>query len=68
MSGRPTGRPIPPLARASVRKRANADDGTNDETSTGRARSARKPVLSDEEREAVRRAGADNARRSRIEH
>jgi len=34
MSDRPAGRPVPPLARASARKRAYADDGTNDGTST----------------------------------
>ena len=42
MSDRPAGRPVPPLARTSARKRANTADGTNDETSTERhPRSAR---------------------------
>ena len=34
MSDRPAGRPVPPLARASARKRAYAGKGTNDGTST----------------------------------
>jgi len=29
---------------------------------------ARQPTLSDEEREAIRKAGAEDARRSRVEH
>ncbi len=42
MSDRPAGRPVPPLARASARKRANTGNGTNDETSAERhPRSAR---------------------------
>jgi excisionase family DNA binding protein len=36
MSDRPAGRPVPPLARASARKRAYTADGTNDETSAER--------------------------------
>jgi hypothetical protein len=36
MSDRPAGSPVPPLARASTRKRANTDDGMNDETTTER--------------------------------
>jgi hypothetical protein len=34
MSDRPASRPVPPLARASARERAYADNGTNDRTST----------------------------------
>ncbi len=41
MSDRPAGRPVPPLARASARKRAYAAYGTNDGTSTERRVSAR---------------------------
>ena len=67
MSDRPAGRPVPPLARASARKRAYTDNRTNDETSTERAISPQPPVISGEEREAIREAGAD-ARRSRVEH
>ena len=33
-----------------------------------RATPARQPALSDEEREAIRQAGAEDARRSRVEH
>ncbi len=62
------GRSVPPLARASARERAYADDGTNDETSTRRDAPTPQPVLSDEEREAIRQAGAEDARRSRAEH
>jgi excisionase family DNA binding protein len=36
MSDRPADRPVPPLARASARKRAYTDDGTNNGTSTQR--------------------------------
>ena len=36
MSDRPADRPVPPLARASARKRAYTDDGTNDGTSAER--------------------------------
>ena len=68
MSDRPAGRPVPPLARASARKRANTRNGTNDETSTERHASAQQPAMSEDEREAIREAGADDARRSRIEH
>lgn len=67
MSDRPRSGPVPPLARASARKRANADNGTNDGTSTQRATPARQSALSDQEREAIRKAGAHDARRSRIE-
>ena len=36
VSDRPADRPVPPLARASARKRAYTDNGTNDGTSTER--------------------------------
>jgi hypothetical protein len=36
VSDRLGGRPVPPLARASARKRAYTEDGTNDGTSTQR--------------------------------
>ena len=36
MSDRPAGRPVPPVARVSARKRAYTADGTNDETSAER--------------------------------
>jgi hypothetical protein len=68
VSDRPAVRPVPPLARASARKRANADDGTNDGTNAQRGISARQPTLSEDERQAVREAGAEDARRSRAEH
>ncbi len=68
MSDRPAGRPVPPLARASARKRANTDGGTNDGTSTERCIPAQHPAMSDEEREVIREAGAEDARRSRAEH
>ena len=68
MSDRPAGRPVPPLARASARKRAYTGNGTNDETTTRRDTPAPQPGLSDEEGEAIRQAGADDARRSRVEY
>jgi len=68
VSDRPAGRPVPPLARASARKRAYVGNGTNDGTSTERCISAQQPAMSDEEREAIREAGAEDARRSRAEH
>ena len=68
MSDRPAGRPVPPLARASARKRAYTGNGTNDGTSTERDIPAQQPAMSDEEREAIRQAGAQDARRSRAEH
>jgi hypothetical protein len=49
VSARPAGRPVPPLARASARKRAYTDDGTDDETTTGRNTLTPQPGLSDEE-------------------
>jgi len=68
VSDRPVGRPVPPLARASARKRAYTDNGTDDGTSTERVISPQQPAMTDEEREAVRKAGADDARRSRAQH
>jgi hypothetical protein len=59
---------VPSLARAPARKRAYTDNGTDDRTSTERATPAREPALSDQEREAIREAGAEDARRSRVEH
>jgi hypothetical protein len=67
VSDRPAGRPVPLPARASARKRAYTDDGTDDGTSTQRAISDPQPALSEEERRAVREAGAEDARRSRVE-
>jgi hypothetical protein len=68
MSDRPAGRPVPPLARASARNRANAGNGTNDGTNTERRAPVLQPAITGEEREAIRQAGADDARRSRVEH
>ncbi len=41
MSDHPADRPVPPLARASARKRAYTADGTNDRTSAERNASGR---------------------------
>jgi hypothetical protein len=60
MTDRLASRLVSPPARASARKRANTDDGTRHETQPDHG------VMSDEERARVRRAGAENARRSRI--
>ena len=68
MSDRPDGRPVPPLARASARKRAYTGNGTNDGTSTERDIPTQHPAMSEEEREAIREAGAVDARRSRVAH
>ena len=46
-------RPVPALARASARKRADIGNGTNDRTSTQRGDCARRPALSAEEREVI---------------
>jgi hypothetical protein len=67
MSDRPAGRPVPPPARASARKRAYTDNGTDDGTHTGSAVPGRQHAMSDQEREAIREAGAEDARRSRAE-
>jgi hypothetical protein len=61
MNDRLTDRLVSPPARASARKRANRDDETRRETSTARVQR----TMSDEERAKVRRAGAEDARRSR---
>ena len=58
VSDRPADRPVPPLARASARKRAYAADGTNDGTSAERHAQAPRPAMTGEEREAIRQAGA----------
>ena len=68
MSDRPEGRPVPSPARASARKRAYTDHGTNDGTNTERRPPVREPAMGDEDREAIRKAGAEDARRSRVEH
>jgi hypothetical protein len=68
MSDRPDDRPVPPLARASARKRAYTGNGTNDGTSTERDIPAQQPAMSDEDREGIRQAGAEDARRSRAAH
>jgi hypothetical protein len=47
---------------------ANAGNGTNDATSAESAVAARQPAMTGEEREAIRKAGADDARRSRTKH
>ena len=54
MSDRPAGRPVPPLARASARKRANTGNGTNDETNAERGASARGEGLRRSGREGVK--------------
>ena len=48
MSDRPDSRPVPP-SRASARKRADTDDGTNDGTSTERRTSTQQPAITDQE-------------------
>jgi len=68
MSDRPDVRPVPPLVRVSARKRAYTGYGTDDETSTERCGPGQRPAMSEEEREAIREAGATDARRSRAEH
>jgi hypothetical protein len=66
VSDRPEDRPVPPLARASARNARTRTMGRTDGTSTHRG-TARQP-MSDRERESIRKAGADDARRSRAEH
>ena len=61
----PGGGPVPGPARASARDGRTPAAGRADGTSTPRGR-ARQP-LSDQERAAIRQAGADDARRSRAE-
>jgi len=62
VSDRPEGGPVP-SGRASAR---NARTRTAGRTATHRG-TARQP-MSDQERAAIRQAGADDARRSRTEH
>jgi hypothetical protein len=64
VSDRPGGRPVPGPARASARA-ARTPAARADGTSTP-GDTARQP-LSDQERAAIRQAGADDARRSRAE-
>ena len=66
MSDRPEGRPVPGPARTSARNAGTPTAGRTDGTSTHDG-SARQP-LSEQERAAIRQAGADDARRSRAEH
>jgi hypothetical protein len=64
VSDRPGGRPVPGPARAPARTARTPTAGPADGTATpGGARQA----LSDQERAAIRQAGADDARRSRAE-
>ncbi len=65
VSDRPEDRPIPPLARASARNARTNTTGRTDGTSTERRISGREPTRPDEDREAIRQAGAQDARRSR---
>ncbi|HEX5290581.1 MAG TPA: hypothetical protein VFX25_17095 [Streptosporangiaceae bacterium] len=62
MSDRPRSRPVPGPARASARDARTPTAGRADRSTPGG--SARQP-LSDQERAAIRQAGADDARRSR---
>ena len=66
VSARPEDRPVPSLARASARNARTRTVGRTDGTITdgGTVRQA----MSDRERETIRKAGADDARRSRAEH
>ena len=64
MSDRPEGRPAPGPARASARDAHPPTAGRADASTHGGT--ARQP-LSDQERAAIRQAGADDARRSRAE-
>ena len=66
MSDRPEGGPVPGLARASARNARTRTAGRADGTAT-HGGTARQP-MSDQERAAIRQAGADDARRSRAEH
>ena len=65
MNDRSEDRPVPPLARASARNARTRAAGRTDGTSAQRGTRARQP-LSDQERAAIRQAGAEDARRSRI--
>jgi hypothetical protein len=66
VSDRPEDRPVPGLARASARNARTSTAGRTDGTTTERG-TAQHP-MSELERERIRKAGADDARRSRIEH
>jgi hypothetical protein len=59
VSDRPEGRPVPRLVRASARNARTRTEGRTDGTSTHR---------DIPERERIREAGAEDARRSRIEN
>jgi hypothetical protein len=65
VSDRPGGGPVPGLARAPARDARTPAAGRADGTSTP-GDSARQP-FSDQERAAIRQAGAEDARRSRAE-
>jgi hypothetical protein len=65
VSDRPEDRPVPPLARASARNARTRTTGRTDGTTTERDAPAQEP-LSDHVRESIRKAGAEDARRSRI--
>jgi hypothetical protein len=67
VSDRPEGRPVPPLARASARNARTHTTGRTDGTTTERRVSGREPAIRDEDREAIRQAGAQDARRSRVQ-
>jgi hypothetical protein len=54
--------------RVSTNRRANAGNGTNNETSTERRTPAPQLSMTDQERQAIRQAGAEDARRSRVDH
>jgi hypothetical protein len=68
MSDRLTDRLVSPPARASARKRANADHETRRETTPRHPRQDARPppTMSAEQRAKARAAGAEDARRSRI--
>jgi hypothetical protein len=66
VSDRPEDRPVPSFARASARNAPTRTTGRTDGTSTHRG-NARQP-MSDQEVAAIRQAGADDARRSRVEY
>ena len=65
VSDRPEDRPVPNPARASARNARTRTPGRTDGTSTQRDIPAREP-MSDQERAAIRQAGGEDARRSRI--
>ena len=65
MNDRPGGRPVP-SGRASARNVRTRTAGRTDGTSTQRGTA--RQSMSDHERETIRKAGADDARRSRVEH